>query len=644
MYKTIATLSLAAALALPPAFVSASFAGNLNYASPSRRHEHANLGVDTSRVVARRSATSASASEAKRSSSRPRPRRDDERLRFTHGVASGDPYADSVILWTRVAPSEDSDLGDAAVSGTAPLYSHDTESFIAADPDPVCVEWRVWEFGERGEGGTAGAVVASGEAYTTGDIDYTVKVEATGLQPFTTYNYQFRVCGSDVESPLGRTKTAPEKDADVSEIKLAVFSCSNYPNGYFNPYGNAARRDEHDYVVHLGDYIYEYEAGGERASKPQAEIFTLHDYRTRHGQYRTDADLQLLSQNYAWIPTWDDHEISNNGYRDGSSGLNNTEESFRNDGPGISVDQRKMNAVRAYFEWLPIRQVDLDDNLRIWRSFQLGNLVDLIILDTRNYDRSITTLDWNDDYIDLIRNDAGRTLMGSHQENWFYNQLTASSERGATWRLVGNQIIFSTIRESYGLSGDNWSGYIANRNRTLKHLYDNKIDNTVFLAGDSHQNWVSDVAWLGEKPYDAATGEGAIGVEFAGTAVSSSGVQGTIASAREAARQRVQNNTELLWNDGYYRGYFLLVAARDRLDARFHGSPSVAARQGWDLPLANFTVLAGANRVSRPLAGGAVEAGWLKEGETTPSNVSLDTETGVWDVVGFEQMYLDTSA
>ncbi|RYP34941.1 hypothetical protein DL767_004018 [Monosporascus sp. MG133] len=648
MYKAIATLSLAAALALPPAPVSASFAGNLNYASPSRRHEHANLGVDTSRVVARRSTTSASDSGTKRASPRRRRRRgdDEERLRFTHGVASGDPYADSVILWTRVAPSEDSDPGDAAVSGTVPLYSHDTQSFVAADPDPVCVEWRVWEFGEQGEGegGTAGPVVASGEAYTTGDIDYTVKVEATGLQPFTTYNYQFTVCGSDVTSPLGRTKTAPEKDADVSEIKLAVFSCSNYPNGYFNPYGNAARNDEHDYVVHLGDYIYEYVAGGERASKPQAEIFTLHDYRTRHGQYRTDADLQLLSQNYAWIPTWDDHEISNNGYRDGSSGLNNTEESFRNDGPGISVDQRKMNAVRAYFEWLPIRQVDLDDNLRIWRSFQLGNLVDLIILDTRNYDRSITTLGWNDDYIDLIRNDAGRTLMGSHQENWFYNQLTASSERGATWRLVGNQIIFSTIKESDGLSGDNWNGYIANRNRTLKHLYDNKIDNTVFLAGDSHQNWVSDVAWLGEKPYDAATGEGAIGVEFAGTAVSSSGVRGTIASAREAAQQRVENNTELLWNEGYYRGYFLLVAARDRLEARFHGSPSVAERQGWDLPLANFTVLAGANRVSRPLAGGAVEAGWLKEGETTPSNVSLDTETGVWDVVGFEQMYLDTSA
>jgi alkaline phosphatase D len=141
--------------------------------------------------------------------------------------------------------------------------------------------------------------------------------------------------------------------------------------------------------------------------------------------------------------------------------MNNTEESFIESG-GISVDQRKMNAVRAYFEWMPIRQVDMDDNLRIWRSFKMGNLLDLIMLDTRNYDRSITILDWNDEYVADIKDDAGRTLMGSHQENWFYNQLSASNDRGATWRLVGNQIIFSrinnTARQSDGewLNADQW--------------------------------------------------------------------------------------------------------------------------------------------------------------------------------------------
>jgi alkaline phosphatase D len=233
-----------------------------------------------------------------------------------------------------------------------------------------------------------------------------------------------------------------------------------------------------------------------------------------------------------------------------------------------------MNAVRAYFEWMPIRQVDLDDNLRIWRSFRMGTLFDLIVLDTRNYDRSITSLGWNDAYIDLIRNDASRSLMGSHQENWFYRQLTASSQRGAAWRVIGSQVIFAQIAESFGLNGDNWNGYAANRNRTLQHLYDNKIGNNIFLAGDSHQNWVSDVAWPGgekEKAYDSATGEGAIGVEFAGTAVSSGGVSGPILEARDAARERVEQNQVLQWQEGYYRGYFLLSIRREKVTARYYG-------------------------------------------------------------------------
>ncbi|KAL7629295.1 hypothetical protein AAE478_000815 [Parahypoxylon ruwenzoriense] len=598
--------------------------GNLNYASPSRRH--AGLGIDVS-LVSRRSLLKRDAVAYAA-----------EELNFTHGVASGDPYPDSVILWTRVAPGLASDASNVTVEGPVPVYDHETEKYINADPNPICVEWEVTP-----SGGSQHAV-SSGKAYTTSDIDYTIKVEAEGLKPFTTYNYQFTICGSNKKSPVGRTKTAPPASASVSEVKFAVFSCSNYPTGYFNAYGNAARKDEQDYIIHLGDYIYEGAAGGERAHAPRKLLFSLHDYRTRHGQYRTDPDLQLASQNFAWIATWDDHEVSNNGYRDGSSGLNNTEDSFLKNG-GVSVDQRKMNAVRAYFEWMPIRQVDLDDNLRIWRSFQMGNLLDLIILDTRNYDRSVTSLGWNDDYIDLIRDDASRTLMGSHQENWFYNQLSQSSDRGATWRIIGNQIVFSHITSANGgLSGDNWNGYLANRNRTLKHLYDNDISNTIFLAGDSHQNWVSDLVWLGEKPYDPVTGAGSVGVEFAGTAVSSTGYNGRIVPARTAAQYRVGNNSVLQWQDGYYRGYFLLSVTPEKLEARYYGSPSVASRNSWDLPLANFTVVAGENKLARPVGGGTVEAGFLKGGKTTPTNITLNTDTWKWDVVGFEQMYINTSS
>ena len=127
--------------------------------------------------------------------------------------------------------------------------------------------------------------------------------------------------------------------------------------------------------------------------------------------------------------------------------LNNTEASFIGDG-GVSVDQRKMNAVRAYFEWMPIRQVEMDDNLRIWRSFSIGTLLDLIMLDTRHYDRSITDLYWNTHYVHQISNDAGRSMMGSRQENWFYSQLKSSAQRAATWRVIGSQTVFSRINES----------------------------------------------------------------------------------------------------------------------------------------------------------------------------------------------------
>lgn len=205
-----------------------------------------------------------------------------------------------------------------------------------------------------------------------------------------------------------------------------------------------------------------------------------------------------------------------------------------------------------------ITQVDLDNNLRIWRSFQIGNLLDLIVIDTRNYGRSVTGLGWNTEYIQLLRNDASRSLMGPHQEIWFYNQLTNSNKRGATHRVVANQIVFSRIIEDNEPDGDNWEGYAANRNRTLKHLYDNSIPNTIFLAGDSHQNWVSDLAWLGTKPYNAADGDGAIRVELSGTAVSSTGNRGLILDTQADAQAAVEENESLQWQDGYYRGYFVL--------------------------------------------------------------------------------------
>jgi len=276
----------------------------------------------------------------------------------------------------------------------------------------------------------------------------------------------------------------------------------------------------------------------------------------------------------------------------------------------------------------------------------MGKLFDLIMLDTRNYDRSITTLNWNDDYIEELIDDAGRSLMGSAQENWFYRSLSDSHKRGATWRVIGNQIIFSRMNNSavYGeaLNADQWDGYQSNRNRTLNHLYSNKIPNTAFLAGDSHANWVSDLVWLDEQPYDQVTGVGAIGVEFAGTAVSSTGYGSgrSIANSSDRSAALVRDNKELQWTEGYYRGYYELHISPDALTARYYGSPSVATRNPFEVSLANFTVKAGANHLDRNVAGGRVESGALQRGNTVPTNLTLNTLTGIWNVTGFNTMFI----
>ncbi|KAI5778308.1 phosphodiesterase/alkaline phosphatase D precursor [Geopyxis carbonaria] len=597
MLPLLSAVAFAATLA--PA-VSASFAANLAYHSPSLHHPE--LGISIRKVVARHVVPQAHISAA--------------HLNFTHGVASGDPYADSVILWTRVAPlgadNSDSNVTVSGLGGAAPIYDHDNEKYVSVSTSPVCVDWKV-----RDTAGHKGKKVAGGRVWTSSDVDYTVKVEAGGLKPFTNYWYRFNVCGSSNASPIGRTKTTPEKGAKVdSSVKLAVFSCSNFPFGFFNAYGNSARKDEVDYVVHLGDYIYEYKNGyygwGDalgRIPQPNKEIFSLYDYRKRLATYRTDLDLLQSHQHFPWIAVWDDHEVADNTWRDGSSELNNTEQSFVSDG-GVSVDQRKMNAVRAYFEWMPLRQVEMDDGLRIWRAFAIGDLIDLLMLDTRNYDRSITDLYWNTDYVSTIAGDASRTLMGARQESWFHRRLRESD---AAWKIVGNQIVFTHLvvrpNTSTPLNYDQWDGYAAAKNRTLHTLAAGNISDTIFLAGDSHAAWVSDLSYT--APYDAATGAGAVGVEFAGSAISSPSPAGenvTMAEARALSQWLVANNEQLLWQDMFYRGYFEMEVGYESTTARFWGVPTNGKRSGEEKALAEFVVRRGENRVGSGRVAGDVGA------------------------------------
>jgi len=274
---------------------------------------------------------------------------------FMHGVASGDPLTDAVILWTRVTPLV---LGGAV----------EVEWFIAEDPGLV-------------------SIVDQGRTSTGPWRDYTVKVEAHNLAPGSTYYYRFHALG--IGSPAGRTRTLPI--GDVERLRFAVVSCANWPFGFFNAYRLIAERTDLDAVLHLGDYIYEY-ANGEfgdgtplgRIPRPDNETITLSDYRTRHAQYKTDTDLQEAHRQHPFIAVWDDHESANNSWMHGAQNHNPE----LGEGPWF---ERRLASQRAYFEWMPIREQPLvaacTERPQIFRRFGFGKLADLIMLDTRLYGR-----------------------------------------------------------------------------------------------------------------------------------------------------------------------------------------------------------------------------------------------------------------
>src|SRR5688572_16798522 len=325
---------------------------------------------------------------------------DDE---FLHGVASGDPLADGVVLWTRVTPR--------ASDGVSP-------------PAVVSVVWRVALDARMSE------VVLEGEVATSPDIDYTVKVDVRGLASARRYYYQFQA--GSAASPVGTTRTLPI--GQVSSLRLAVTSCANYPQGFFHAYRQIAARTDLDVVLYLGDYIHEYAnrayGNGEpigRVPDPDREIVSLSDYRRRHALYKLDPDLQAVHRAHPALEIWDDHEIADNAYRDGA------ENHQSGDGDWAA---RKRAAVTAFYEWMPIRAPAPSDPLRIYRSFAYGDLVDLTMLDTRLVGRDPLTADTCDPRL----LEPARQLLGPEQEAWFFEQLVQSKGRATRWRLVGQQV------------------------------------------------------------------------------------------------------------------------------------------------------------------------------------------------------------
>lgn len=442
---------------------------------------------------------------------------------FYHGVASGDPLPDRVIIWTR----------------------------ITLDPpvDPVTVSWQM------ATDTLFTNIVASGNATTSVDKDYTIKVDVTGLQPDSWYYYRFEYNGN--RSITGRTHTMPS-GTNVDSIRLAVVSCSDYQNGYFNAYRDITLRNDVDFVLHLGDYIYEYGANSslsDRNHEPTTEIITITDYRIRHSLYKLDADLRLLHQQLPMIAVWDDHETTNNSWRDGAE----------NHTPGTEGDweTRKKSGVQAYIEWMPIRQPDPNDTIRIWRNFNFGDLLDLYMLDTR--------LEGRDEQVGATSsalNDPNRKIISAEQFAWLTTNMKQST---AKWQVLGQQVMMAPLKVlGTPLNTDQWDGYPIQRQQLYDSVLTNNIANMVVLTGDIHTSWANDLPLNG---YNSSSGANSVGVEFVTTSVTSEnsplGVpSGLIATLFPHVKYANLDN----------HGYYILDLNKNRTQADFYNINTITSR------------------------------------------------------------------
>ena len=404
---------------------------------------------------------------------------------FQHGVASGDPTDNSVILWTRVS---------------------------AVDGRSVRVHWRIAEDVEMTR------IVANGTSTTDSSKDFTVKVDADELPAGAKLFFQFRV--GDTLSLVGRTRTLPS--GDVESAKFAVVSCSNYPNGFFNVYREIAGRSDLDAVLHLGDYIYEYganEYGSKRAealgrvSNPAHELHSLQDYRLRHAQYKSDTDSQAMLASLPLIAVWDDHELANDAWHRGAEAHSKDEGSW---------GKRRDAAIQAYFEWMPIRGKPRGRRTRIFREFRYGNLASLLMLDTRFHGRDpqpYVGKDVTKESVAAALKDRKRRMLGRSQERWLRKSLKRAAD--TKWQVLGQQVLMSKMTSpdlepivdvekpsdisKERLQGivdrsknnppsvlDTWDGYPLAREDLYSDL-GKYAGNPVILSGDLHTNLAAEL-------------------------------------------------------------------------------------------------------------------------------------------------------
>jgi alkaline phosphatase D len=475
---------------------------------------------------------------------------------FNHGVASGDPLDDRVILWTRITPQQ-----------TGPI-----EAILEISEDKIFSK-----------------ISYSKKLQTSALSDYTIKYDFLAKRYCDSdkgFFYRFKA-GSSI-SEIGRSKTFSKKTVSA---KIGVFSCSNFPAGYFNAYQAGAEKNDLDLWLHLGDYLYEYPMGGYatdnaeklgRTPSPTHEMITLSDYRQRHAQYKLDQGSKALHKHAPLIAVWDDHEFSNDAWKKGAE--NHSEDGLEGD-----FFARRSAAIKAYYEWMPIREQQ--NKRRIFREFEIGKLIHLIMLDTRQYgrDKQLKPQDYLNEsgfnqakfYKDL--NSKNRELLGAEQLSWIENSVLKSS---TTWTIFGQQVLMAKLKfpdlskmlkteevpdflkpylKFLGLgipsNLDAWDGYPAARNN-LYQLMKNAKKNFISLAGDTHNSWVSELENHSGKK---------IGIELGAPSVSSPGITDVLnLDENKFVDSIVKINKELQWMDPSNRGYLLLDCMEDKIIASFN--------------------------------------------------------------------------
>ncbi|CAN5424431.1 alkaline phosphatase D family protein [soil metagenome] len=521
---------------------------------------------------------------------------------FQHGVASGDPRPSRVVIWTRVTPTGASTPG----SGKGPK---------------VTVAWQV------AKDPHFRTVVTRGTFATSASRDHTVKLDVTGLKPATWYYYRFSHRGA--HSRVGRMRTAPAAKAKPRNLRFGVVSCANLQAGWFSAYRGIAARDDLHAVVHLGDYVYEYGPGEYgygmsnrdiRRHQPAHEMVSLADYRQRHAQYKTDPDLQDAHAKYSWIVTWDDHEVTNDQWRNGAENHQPDEGDYH---------RRRARAHRAYDEWMPARldnTAKLGDGDRLYRRLTFGQLAEISMLDLRSYrsapvDPALPAPAPSPDTAAV--SDPDRTITGTRQLRWLKKSLV---RKRALWKVIGNPVMIAPVTfvqvpgelvgpindvtgllpdDGFPYNVDQWDGYTHDRHEVFSFIKNHHVENALFITGDIHSGWAADL------PYDVGSYplSGSAGVEFVCSSVTSNNLKDITGTPAHTTSRAVEatilaNNRHIKYLNFDDHGFSVLdlTAKRAQMDWYVIGD-----RADKDTPITysvSYQTLTGTStvrRVNRPV-------------------------------------------